>query len=94
MVVLDSNHTHDHVLSELNAYAKLVTQNSHRVVFETSVEDMPVKLSTDRPWGPGNSPKTAVREFLSQTYIFTVDRKISDKLQISVCPDGFLKRHG
>ena len=94
MVVLDTKYTHDHVLSELNAYTKLATKNSYCVVFDTNVEDMPVELSTYRPWGPGNSPKTAVREFLSQTDVFTVDHKLSDKLQITVCPDGFLKRSG
>ena len=92
MVILDSNHTHDHVLGELNAYAKLVTKNSYCVVFDTIVEDMPAELSDNRPWGPGNSPKTAVKEFLLQTNEFIIDSKISDKLQITVAPDGFLKR--
>lgn len=92
MVVLDSNHTHDHVLGELNAYANLVSKDSYCVVFDTVVDDMPTELSADRPWGPGNSPKSAVKQFLSQTEHFVIDREISDKLQITVGPDGYLRR--
>jgi len=93
MVCLDSNHTHDHVLAELNAYAPLVTVGSYCVVFDTFVEDMPPGFFEDRPWDPGNNPKTAVLQFLNiRSGEFKVDRDIQDKLQISVAPEGFLKR--
>ncbi|MFZ4792268.1 MAG: cephalosporin hydroxylase family protein [Candidatus Competibacteraceae bacterium] len=62
LVCLDSMHTHDHVLAELEAYAPLVSLGSYCVVFDTIIEDMPPDAFPDRPWGPGNNPKTAVWE--------------------------------
>lgn len=92
LVCLDSNHTHDHVLAELHAYAPLVTPGSYCVVFDTIVEDMPASMFPDRLWGPGNNPKTAVHEYLRANPQFVIDKSIDHKLQISVAPDGFLKR--
>jgi cephalosporin hydroxylase len=103
MVLLDSNHTHDHVLDELRAYAPLTTLGSYCVVFDTLVEDMPAALSGDRPWGPGNNPKTAVRAYLQSLaenpqqvngnqLTFAIDTMIDARLQISVAPDGYLRR--
>ena len=92
LVVLDSNHTHEHVLNELNIYAQHVTRDSYIVVFDTLLDDMPDDLVQDRPWGSGNNPKTAVREFLSGTDAFEIDKDIEGKLLITVAPDGYLKR--
>lgn len=92
MVCLDSNHTHDHVLAELNAYAPLVSQGSYCVVFDTIVEDMPVGYFTERPWDKGNNPKTAVWEFLKEHEDFDIDKSIPNKLLATVAPDGFLRR--
>lgn len=92
VLCLDSNHTHDHVLAELEAYAPLVTPGSYCVVFDTIVDDMPAALSADRPWGPGNNPKTAVRAFLKTHPEFEIDADIHHKLLITVAPDGYLKR--
>lgn len=92
MVCLDSNHTHDHVLAELQAYAPLTTVGSYCVVFDTVVEDMPKRLFPDRAWGPGNSPKTAVWEYLKEHSEFAIDAVVAQKLVITVAPDGFLKR--
>lgn len=92
LVCLDSNHTHDHVLAELKAYAPLVTSGSYCVVFDTVVEDMPADMFPDRPWGPGNNPKTAVWEFLKSHPEFEIDRDMQNKLLITVAPDGFLRR--
>ncbi len=92
MVFLDSNHTHDHVLAELMAYAPLVSPGSYCVVFDTIVEDMPEDMFPNRPWGKGNNPKTAVWEFLKDHPEFEQDRTIENKLLITVAPDGFLKR--
>jgi cephalosporin hydroxylase len=92
MVCLDSNHTHDHVLAELRAYASLVNVGSYCVVFDTIVEDMPIGSFPDRPWDKGNNPKTAVWEFMKGNSQFEIDRAIQHKLQITVAPDGFLKR--
>lgn len=92
LVCLDSNHTHDHVFAELEAYAPLVTLGSYCCVFDTIVEDMPKELSGDRPWGPGNNPKTAVWQYLTKHPEFEIDKSIQNKLLITVAPDGYLKR--
>lgn len=92
LVCLDSNHTHEHVLAELEAYAPLTSVGSYCVVFDTVVENMPADFFPDRPWGPGNNPKTAVREFLAKNTSFEVDRSIEDKLLLTVAPDGYLRR--
>ena len=92
MVCLDSNHTHDHVLSELHAYTPLVSRGSYCVVFDTVVENMPKEMFPNRPWGPGNNPKTAVLEFIKNQEDFVIDNSIDDKLMLTVAPSGFLKR--
>lgn len=92
LVCLDSNHTHDHVLAELNAYAPMVTTESYCIVFDTVIEDLPAELFPDRPWGPGDNPKTAVHAWLPDHPEFEIDKNIDNKLLISVAPDGFLRR--
>ncbi len=92
LVCLDSNHTHDHVLAELEAYAPLTSVGSYCVVFDTIVEDMPKAMFPDRPWGPGDNPKTAVWEYLKTHPEFQIDKSIDHKLLISVAPDGYLKK--
>jgi cephalosporin hydroxylase len=92
LVCLDSNHTHDHVLAELEAYAPLTSVGSYCVVMDTVVEDVPDELSGDRPWGQGNNPKTAVWEYLKTHDEFEIDTSIHNKLLITVAPDGYLKR--
>jgi len=106
LVCLDSNHTHDHVLAELEIYAPLVTRGSYCVVFDTIIEDLPADSFPDRPWGQGNNPKTAVWEYLrrlkeqeciaadSSPLAFEIDKMIEHKLLITVAPDGYLKRVG
>jgi cephalosporin hydroxylase len=92
LVCLDSNHTHEHVLAELEAYAPLTSVGSYCVVFDTIVEDMPKEMFPDRPWGPGDNPKTAVWEYLKSHSEFEIDKSIQNKLLITVAPDGYLKR--
>lgn len=92
LVCLDSMHTQDHVLCELEAYAPLVSPGSYCVVFDTIIEDMPADMFPDRPWGPGNNPKTAVREFIKHHPEFEIDKAIQHKLLITVAPDGYLRR--
>ena len=94
LVFLDSNHTHDHVLAELEAYAHLTSIGSYCVAFDTVVEDMPKEMFPDRPWGPGNNPKTAVWEYLKTHPEFEIDKSIQHKLLITVAHDGYLKRIG
>ncbi len=92
MVVLDSNHTHKHVLSELELYSPFVTKDSYIVVFDTILEDMPENACSNRPWGKGNNPKTAVHEFLKTHDEFVIDKDIENKLLITAAPDGYLRR--
>jgi len=92
LVLLDSMHTYDHVFKELKLYSPLVTKGSYLVVFDTIIEDMPENFFPDRPWGKGNNPKTAVWEFMKDNDRFEIDKKIEDKLLITVAPEGYLKR--
>lgn len=92
LVCLDSNHTHDHVLAELEAYAPLTTVGSYCVVMDTVIEDMPEGHFPDRPWGKGNNPKTSVWEYLKTHPEFEIDKSIQHKLLVTVAPDGYLKR--
>ncbi len=92
LVFLDSNHTHDHVLEELTAYAELVTLGSYCVVYDSIVEDTAEMCPSDRPWGKGNNPKTAVWEYLKDHSEFQIDKGIENKILITVAPDGYLKR--
>jgi cephalosporin hydroxylase len=104
MVILDSNHTHDHVLAELEAYAPLTSAGSYCIVFDTVVEDLPDGMFPDRPWSPGNNPKTAVWEYLRRLaeegrtaadgspLDLVRDKDLESKLLITVAPDGYLRR--
>lgn len=92
MVVLDSNHTHDHVLQELRAYSGFVTPGQYLVVSDTIVEDIPVQEHRPRPWGPGANPKTAVMAYLEENRQFAVDEGLDDQLVMSLCPSGYLRR--
>jgi len=92
MVILDSNHTHDHVLAELKVYAHLASVGSYCCVFDTIIEDMPKGSFSNRPWDTGNNPKTAVWEYLKECNDFVIDKDIENKILITVAPDGYLKR--
>ena len=104
MVFLDSNHTHDHVLAELELYAPYVSKGCYCVTWDTGVEDLPDETFGDRPWGKGNNPKTAVWEYMRRLKAegrqardgrplrFDYDHVIEHKLMITAAPDGFLKR--
>jgi len=89
MVLLDSNHTHEHVLDELRLYAPLVTKGQFLVVSDTIIEDLPVKEHRPRPWGPGANPKTALREYLKETDRFEEDVYINNKLLTTFSPNGY-----
>ncbi len=94
LVILDSHHSHQHVLKELELYSPLVKKNSYLVVFDTVIEDVSSKSKTshqNRPWGKGNNPKTAVKNFLQNNSRFIIDIEIENKLMITVGPSGYLK---
>ena len=91
LLALDSNHTHDHVLRELELYSPLVRSGSYIVAFDTTIEDLPDDAFPDRPWNKQNNPKTAVRAFLETTDRFAIDREIEDKLLITAAREGFLR---
>lgn len=91
LVILDSNHTHEHVQKELELYSPFVTKGSYLVVFDTIIEDLPEDFFPDRPWRRGNNPKTAVLEFLNTNDRFVIDQKIENKLLITTAPGGYLR---
>lgn len=92
LICLDSNHTHDHVRAELEAYAPMTSKGSYCVVFDTLIEDMAEDEYPNRSWGKGNNPKTAVWDYLKTHPEFEIDKSIPQKLLITVAHDGFLKR--
>lgn len=92
LVVLDSNHTGEHVNNELELYSKFVSKDSYLVVFDTLIENMPDNFYSDRPWSAGNNPMTAVNEFLKKNDSFEIDKTVENKLGITVAPSGYLKR--
>ena len=92
LVCLDSYHSHEHVLKELKLYSPFVTKNSYLVIFDTVLGDMPDEILNDRPWDKGDNPKTAVIEFLKDNDNFIIDEGIENKLLISTCPNGYLRR--
>jgi cephalosporin hydroxylase len=92
MVILDSYHTHEHVMQELQLYGPMVSVNNYMVVFDTWVEDVPENYYPDRPWDKGDNPKTAVFEFLETNKDFIIDKSIEHKLSITLAPDGWLKK--
>lgn len=92
IVCLDSNHTHEHVLKELELYSQFVSKDCYLIVFDTIIEDLPDDSFENKPWSKGNNPKTAVKEFLKSRSDFIIDKGIDNKLVITVAPDGYLKR--
>ena len=92
LVLLDSNHTHEHVLQELNAYSKYVSLESYCIVFDTCIENTEKGSYPDRPWEVGNNPMTAINEWVPNNPDFIIDKLIDDKLMISVAPSGYLKK--
>lgn len=91
LVCLDSNHTHEHVLEELRAYAPMVTKGSYLVVFDTLIEDLPADAIGDRSWAPGDNPLTAMRDYMKESDRFEIDEARHTKLQITVAKNGYLK---
>ena len=91
LVILDSNHTHEHVLKELELFSPFVKKGSYLIVFDTVIDDMPKKLLVNRPWGKNNNPKSAVKEFLKTNKKFKIDKEIEKKLLVTVAPNGYLK---
>jgi cephalosporin hydroxylase len=92
MVVLDSNHTHEHVLSELEIYSKFVSKDCFLIVLDTVIDDL--KVDPTRPWGPGSSPKSAVKEFMLKTSgDFINEQSYENRALLSVAPNGYLRRN-
>lgn len=91
LVILDSMHTHAHVLEELRLYSRFVKEGSYLIVMDTVIEDLPNDAYADRPWSVGDNPKTAVHAFLEENSRFVIDREVEDRLLITACPDGFLR---
>lgn len=92
LIFLDSNHSHNHVLKELQMYSPLVSIDSYIIAFDGFVEEMPEEYVKDRPWGKGNNAQTATLEFISKNDTFIIDKDIENQILITCAPNGFLKR--
>lgn len=90
-LILDSNHTHSHVIEELRAYAPLIEMGGYCIVCDTGIEQID-DIIENRPWGKGNSPKSALLEYLKENSNFEIDSFYENKSLITCAPDGFLKR--
>jgi cephalosporin hydroxylase len=91
MAILDSNHTHAHVLDELRLYGPLVTHGQFLIVADTVVERIPAQAHRPRPWGPGDNPATALDAYLAECDRFERDEFINAKLLLSSSPGGYLR---
>jgi len=91
LVILDSYHTHEHVLTELRLYSTLVGKNHYMVCGDTIVEYIPPQIHRPRPWGPGNNPKTALEEFLGETDRFVIDGEVDRRLLLTCNPHGYIR---
>lgn len=92
MVILDSNHTHEHVLRELELYSPLVSHGSFLIVHDTGIEVAPDSAFGNRNWGRGNNPLTALNEFLDGSDDFAVEDVVCNKLLTTSSPRGYLRR--
>ena len=87
MVVLDSDHSRDHVLAELRAYGPLVSKDCYLVVEDGVVNFRPIH----NPFYPTDGPTEAIMDFLKESDAFHID-KTRERFLVSVCPNGFLRR--
>lgn len=91
LLVLDSNHSHEHVLAELKLWSPLLRKGNFIIVSDTIVEVIPEQKHRPRPWGPGNNPMTGMKEFLKSNDRFTSLNIYSDRAIVSFNPSGYLK---
>lgn len=85
MVILDSFHSEEYVLEELNLYADFVSVGNYLIVEDTHVNGNPIE------WKYKGGPMEAVKKFLKKDTRFEVD-KSREKLILTFNPDGFLRR--
>jgi len=90
MILLDSDHTHQHVLKELELYQQFVGKGCYLICGDTIVEKIPEQKHRPREWGPGNNPMTALNQFLEETDRFVIDSELENKLLMTCNPNGFL----
>tara|TARA_B110000444_G_C18771381_1_gene562716 strand:+ start:172 stop:918 length:747 start_codon:yes stop_codon:yes gene_type:complete len=91
MVILDSHHTEDHVLKELNIYSKFISKGNYLICGDTIIDFIPEQKHRPRPWGPKNNPHTALKKFIKKNKRFKTDKEIENKLLFSCNPNGYLK---
>jgi cephalosporin hydroxylase len=97
MVLLDSAHGKDHVLSELRAYADLVTPGSYLVVMDGIMGRIVGAPRSEPDWG-WNNPVSAIVEFLEEDGRFAVEEPsfaFNEGMvveRITYWPRGYLKR--
>ena len=90
-MLLDSHHTHDHVLKELQIYSDFIGKGNYLICGDTVVDYLPEQSHRPRDWGPNNNPKTALDEFLQSSDKFEVDHELANKLLFTCNPGGYLR---
>jgi cephalosporin hydroxylase len=89
---LDSNHTYEHVLKELNLYSKFLNKNNYIVADDTIIDEIPNQTYRSRPWNKSNNPMKAVKEFLKKNKNFKINKKLNHNHLISSAPNGYIYR--
>jgi len=92
MVILDSDHTHQHVLNELNLYSKLIKKNQYLICGDTIIAYQPKAKTRPRDWTRKKNPLSALNEFLKKNNSFKNDKEIQNKLLLTNMPHGWLKK--
>ena len=92
MVILDSDHTHQHVLNELNLYSKLIKKNQYLICGDTIIAYQPKAKTRPREWTRKKNPLSALKEFLKKNNSFKNDKEIQNKLLLTNMPHGWLKK--
>ena len=89
VVILDSDHSSDHVLKEMQSYGPMVNIGSYLIVQDSDVNGHPIKISHGEGSGPG--PWEAIDAFLPSNQNFNVDSD-RERLLYTTNPRGYLKR--
>jgi hypothetical protein len=92
IIILDSNHTKQHVLNELNLYSKMLNRGDYIIVMDTIIEFIDKKFNIGKQFSKGNSPYNAVNIFLKKNKDYELDKYYENKSFLTVARNGFIKK--
>ncbi len=90
LVIFDSNHSHAHVLQELDLYAPFVTPGSYMVAHD-GAQAWVCEIPSAKPAWRDGGPLDAIHEFLTVHKEFRIDPRFT-RFGITCSPSGYLKR--